>query len=101
MPLRELLIAGRAVIANPEHWTQRWFSRAKDGTQVFPDSPKAHCFCSVGALGKVTPSIALRGEAHRLLSQVAGMSIVRFNDEHTHAEVLEVWDRAIALADHE
>ena len=102
MQLAEILTAGREVIADPKNWTKGWFARAKDGTQVFPDDPKATCFCSVGALSKVADGISARGRAISFLNQVAAPNgIVHFNDGKTHDEVLAMWDKAIALANNE
>lgn len=111
MNVLELLEAGRAIIADPAHWAQDTFAYDADGKEVWSTSPTAVCWCSVGVLHKVvsdvqTPSPLdgdLRCEAEHMLSRAsrkdgANQSIAWFNDSHTHAEVLAVWDIAITEA---
>jgi hypothetical protein len=103
----EILKAARALISEPEHWTQETYARDKDGNKAHVQSPSAYCFCSSGAVrracieqGEENDEVA--GEAVLYLSDmVDGMSdsfnnIVIYNDNHTHAEVLAVFDKAIA-----
>lgn len=96
----ELLTAGREVIANRDHWTRGAIARDKSRDRVHPTNPKAVCFCSIGALRKVTDRIDLANEAEGYLKTVMGTHVTIFNDRlaRNHAEVLAAWDKAIELA---
>ena len=90
---KEILVAARAIIANEENWTQGTYAKDKDGSSIGVDCSNAVCFCSIGALRKITmfPVAAME-----VLSNHMEDSIIAFNDEHTHKEVLAAWDEAIA-----
>lgn len=94
------------------------------GYQCASASPKASCWCSVGVLRKIlmeptydedgdlngylykeSTGAMLENEAACILSRVVRLatdgefqSIENFNDSKSHAEVLEAWDAAIAVA---
>lgn len=104
-----LLRAGREIISDPAKWTQGWYFKSKDGFELHSDDREAFsCFCSVGALifaanedyAKLESPIVQ--QARRKLDYEAkridgGRSnAIRFNDNHTHAEVLNLWDKVIA-----
>ena len=100
----DYLVAARAAIAAPENWCQRF--RNYDGKH-----------CAMGALDKATED---RGDdlAHLLAAQLLPREaadtreyclghwrmsdpspvtlVAQFNNTHTHAEVLALFDRAIA-----
>ena len=96
----QILIAGRAVIALPEHWTQGVLARDAFGNKTTEDSCRAVCFCSKGALNQVvqTDWTDAFDCAFDALSGAMKGDMFRFNDQHTHAEVLAAWDRAIRTA---
>lgn len=105
MSTLETLIAARELLSDEKRWTRGVYARDADGDGRAAASPNAVCWCSMGAVGKITnhPSpghfdsinrlllIALRelGFTHR--------SIGAFNDDlaTSHADVLAVFDRAI------
>lgn len=69
------------------------------------DSPEAECFCSVGAIKRIVLKLPeyrfAEASAYDALDRAAGRSglnIVRYNDTHTHEEVMKVWDSAINQA---
>ena len=80
---------------------------------VDPASKYALCFCSLGAISRVTGADTLHvpftDEAKRLAAVIDGTSgdvfcdIIEWNDapERTQAEVLAAFDRAIELAESE
>lgn len=87
MPLRQKLIEARALIDTPEKLLQNGLYSDGKG-----------CFCSLGAL--------FQGDAYlagaRALKSAIDVPIPKnmssipwFNDNHTHAEVMAMWDRAI------
>ena len=78
------LIAGKALISDQDHWCQGRFYRAGR-------------FCSVGALLRTLPDDDARLKcAYDALSIREDIQI--YNDKHTHAEVMAVWNQAIARA---
>ena len=115
---RECLEEGRTVISNESHWTQGVAARRADGTPcniAGGTDVDAVCWCSVGAVQLVVFgrnglfSAAKLGDEtcvlETMLWEVLGFianevtysnyGIVHYNDNHTHAEVLAVWDLAI------
>jgi hypothetical protein len=95
----ETLKAARQLITDPAKWTQGEFARDVDGSASFALSERAHCYCALGALEKVIgrPDYT---DAYDKLWRVCrtkfGTDVAAFNDTHTHAEVLALFDAAIA-----
>ncbi len=96
----QILTEGFELIRNPNHWTQGILAMGIEG-EVYsdPTDPACTCWCSVGALMKVindsdSPPI----HAYKALENAAGAPLARFNDSHTHAEVLQLWEKAIEHA---
>lgn len=95
----ELLKAARALISDPKAWIQGFYAKAADGDIAIAFDDNAVCFCAVGAV------IHFQGDwqasAEALLDVEAGRfdstccSMIDFNDKHTHAEVLAVFDATI------
>lgn len=102
MELIDLLIRAREVISDPDRWTAHDFARNGVGHRVRPQDPTAVCFCSLGALAKVSkpvdasPGYTLVDEAEFHLSQFMEGDVPLFNDTRTHQEVLAAWDEAIS-----
>lgn len=97
----DLLEKAHALIKDPAHWTQAAAARDADGKPCPPDSPDAVCFCSVGAICRVTYEPVVKST---LLAVVRGQidpedsmkySLTVFNDHSDHAEVMQAWERAI------
>lgn len=115
MSVAQVLKDAKALIADESHWTQGTSARDKDGWPLSDNaSPAAVCWCSIGALARVADTgpaapFHLYPTARYYLNAAAakaaapgshsGKSIVNFNDTHTHAEVMEVWNKAIQLAE--
>lgn len=96
------LQAAWALIDSPEKWTQDVPARDKEGGIVAPSEDSAVCWCSWGAVYKVTtPEGQNICDYSRLdpvieyLKEFCEQSIVYFNDSHTWPEVRDVWQRAI------
>lgn len=97
MSPREVLIMARALIAKPEHWTKRSYARGLSGESVDAGSRNAVCWCSVGAIDRI--SLVDGGRALDALSTaMGGGGITSFNDSSDHATVLAAFDRAIESA---
>jgi hypothetical protein len=97
---REVLVAARALIAEPSRWLQGCYARDEAGAEVALHSPHATCFCAEGAVLRVSPP-GLGAEFVAAL-QETGMrtrwSAHRFNDANSHASILAAFDRAIEAA---
>lgn len=99
------LKSGKAKIADPKNWTTDEYARDKNGRDVSCTSAEATCFCSVGALANVMNVHSehenrVQWECIKQLNACSdGDTIYDYNDSHTHAEVMEVWDRAIQKAE--
>jgi len=91
--VHDTLVAARALIADPERWTQGAWARDEEGGPVGTLSPAAVCFCAQGALVHVSRSGHER--ALEALSVAAGRRPTVVNDFDGHAAVLEMYDRAI------
>jgi hypothetical protein len=104
MNTKEMLIKARARIEKPEQWIQDHMALNVMG--FFEEDPQlAVCHCMLGAIKAVTPQSYSYSPLYNALSNVTTAkyniaSIVEFNDTpgRTHAEVLEVFDIAIAEA---
>lgn len=95
MTLREDLIAAKAMIDTPEKWGKGKYE------------PRPGCYCALGAVAKVTghdPNTAwLNGRAstcRNALYEYTDVGIASFNDapDTTHADIMALFDRAIATA---
>lgn len=110
MKIYEQLKAAKEIIKEPAKWTTEATARDKNGEQVGYTNPDATCFCSFGALLKAATD-AKGGNAWISFKDYDGAvemlkrgfntkdSVGAWNDSHTHAEVLEGFDNAIALAE--
>lgn len=103
MTPKEILEKARALITDPKHWTRGKFARDTCGSSVSVDSSTATCFCTVGAVYRVSASVTVgHHEALDLLANELDQlgrpsrSIPTFNDSSTHEQVLALFDRAIA-----
>ncbi len=95
----ELLVKAKALIDRPEK-----FLRGSNHNGASYE--EADRFCTYGALSKVLgtedPAVVWNNRAWKLLTEAAGAgcrSPVRVNDHGTYAEVMAMWDRAIARAE--
>lgn len=96
----EVLKAAKALISDPAKWTQRSYARNAGGFSTCPTNGDAECWCSVGAIECVAGNsdLCLIAES-KLCAAIGGGGIIRFNDMHTHSEVMAAFDRAIELAE--
>lgn len=98
MSVKQILIEAKALIDTPEKWTQDAYARDVEGQVTTPSSIHAVCFCSTGAINKVNAPFTKRDRALTHLTNSFGTCVPDFNDQHTHAELMDAWDRAIATA---
>ena len=98
MNTREILVAARELISEPERWTQGEHARDLNGRRVSPGGPNAVCWCSLGALEKVADGSPPH-VAHAVLQYAVRTRVSQFNDGTDHAAVLAMFDRAIAYCE--
>jgi hypothetical protein len=106
----DVLRAARALIAEPERWTRGVFARDAKGQSIPLFDKRAERFCVLGACRNIAdplPEYILGDEAELALDEVCaelhGKTIPAFNDDPqtTHADVLALYDAAIARAESE
>ena len=115
MTAKELLIKARALIANPNHWTQTNFAHDTEGNSVAPSNEKACEWCALGAIMNIryenANGYAIEDKAIEMLSltisdfdkyeNFRGVNnediISSFNDDTstTHEDVISMFDIAI------
>ena len=103
----KVLTEARELISEPGQWTKKFYARDALGGPVEWENPMAVSWCSAGAIGKaagISQELQNRslerqtlfrhalGELHRVAGD-RGLAV--FNDNHTHAEVLEIFDKVI------
>ena len=102
-----VLTGARELISDPERWTQHVYARDAEGWHTGWDSPKAVCWCAVGAVGRAAQVVqeesvernALVFRAMDELRRVIGdHGVSSFNDHYAHADVLHMFDQAIAAS---
>lgn len=91
-PLEKLVLA-RAIIEEPESWTQGSYARDAKGNPTLEDYHDGVCFCMAGACRLACANTSL---LHCALP-FGSACVPQFNDSPTttHADVLAVFDRAI------
>jgi hypothetical protein len=102
-PLK-ILRQTRELLSAPERWTKEAFARDSPGELAGAQGRDAVCWCLDGALMRSVGGTPGRSAVLQLLSRAAQIdNIWTWNDapERTHAEVLAVLDKAIALAESE
>lgn len=118
-PRVEVLIAARALIADPKNWTQGAYARQTDQFGDYAEvlSPDAKCFCALGALARAAgiddPLSVNEVPEYRLLQKAVGRltgnqchfvpsvndGYARLPDDLTpHQGVLKLYDLAIEEA---
>lgn len=106
--VKQVLIDAKALIANPANWTTGAAATTKDNEQVTIEHKDAVCFCTLGAVSRAihntgAVSAPLYRQSYDLLysavqKRVKFTSVASYNDGHTHQEVMELFDEAIAEA---
>jgi hypothetical protein len=96
MKTLEILKSARKKIEKPENWTKHAFARDAEGgvlDEIWISF--GACFCASGAI--IAAGGELHQEAYNRVNNHMGLdTLSTFNDSHSHAEVLEMFDRAIA-----
>lgn len=95
----EILRAARARIADPKRWGRGWFAHDERGAARDYKDPEAVNWCASGAI--CAEGVGLQSDAYDALVRVLPKGydkVCVFNDDYgvTHADVLALYDRAIA-----
>ncbi len=91
---KEILTEARSLITDRDNWTQGFFARDSEGLKIGARDTDAVCWCAWGALGRSANEDEYATAWQQLTLFMEG-SIARFNDSHTHEEVLTAFDKAI------
>ena len=106
----EILRAARAKIEDPDRWCKTFLARDSAGSPVMPWEAGACKWCPIGAIEAIEGQFGYSIEARSALDAASpiehpawadwdwGVEAAKFNnlDTTTHAEVLAMFDRAIA-----
>lgn len=111
MKVSEMLIKAKALIENEANWIQGQYAReTPNGKTLSPRDGRAKCFCAIGALRHVDGATGhgdgVLMKAAEVLAKFAGAEsadthsgrVMKFNDRASHADVLAMFDKAIAEA---
>jgi head-tail adaptor len=101
MASADILRVARARIADPKNWTTGTYARDAAGKPVKAWDREATCWCAIGAVHSISSSIGAEILLIRAAHDVARKRIVEVNDAGIHADVLTVFDAAIAAAERE
>lgn len=98
----DILRAAKRLIDTPDKWCQGTIAKGKSGRPVLRDGGYATSYCMVGAVGKAAR--AAKFDRPILPDVFTGLGEYHpgiWNDRggRTHAEVMQAFDRAIALAE--
>ena len=101
MSALDMLREGRERVARG--WTQGTYARDRDGRKAYAWAPEACAWCALGAM-RVSGHFGAEYDAARALLErftPAALAVSSFNDASTttQADVLALYDRAIAAAE--
>lgn len=97
MSVLEILKAARKLITPRKRWIKKDYARTSPrGNMTSATGEDATCWCMVGAVQKVSDSQRSEWIACDFLIKVTGGNVTKFNDNHTHEQVLAAFDKVIA-----
>ena len=93
----EVLKAARARIRSRRRWCQGGDAYDKGGEFVFPHDADAYKWCAAGAVRSIPgyTKHALKILAEAMEGKYGYAAVIKYNDSHTHKEVLAKFDEAI------
>lgn len=94
---KELYLAARERISDPNRWMQGGYATNIKGHYTDSDAPDAVCWCSAGSIRSFNPPPYIARRVYDALNRACGEPLVMYNDNHTHDEVMDMWNRAEAL----
>jgi hypothetical protein len=109
MTTLEVLKAARALISDPARWCQDDYAIDDRQVSTLPSDSDAGAWCAVGAIRAaaqennqiVLPAQRVLAKPVTTIELVSEEAIIEYNDSHTHAEVLALFDTAIARLERE
>jgi len=105
METLEVLKSARELLSDSKRWTRGWYARDKYGHRKMWNSDNAVRYCSMGAVHKVAGN--RHPNAIMYLNRIINplhpddIIVVGYNDNHTHKDILEMFDKAIDLCEKE
>ena len=105
--IREILIAARAKIERPEAWTRGAAARTGSGKSLPPEkASRGQCWCAAGAAWSIVgcqtdASHTAINCLSELVHEEFNIGVASYNDAPTttHADILALFDRAIAATE--
>lgn len=102
-----ILIWSRDLIADPEHWTTGHYATTDDYQPTDPTNPDASRWCAIGSLERISADHGTERSTNQramdILHHVAWAmgdgTPADINDRGNHALVMDMFARAIAIAD--
>src|SRR5688572_10298811 len=98
-----VLREAKALIAQPSQWCQGWWARDAKGGSTGWRSQDASRFCALGALSKAAGDFFPVPESdylRRASLELYGTDVIdQVNDLREHQDILQMYDRAIELAE--
>lgn len=94
MDALEVLTKARALIESPEHWVPRFPTREDEACNRFCAARAIWKIRGFGEVSEAAETAAQRAYA-TLSAVVRPQEVPRFNDTHSHADVLAAFDKAI------
>ena len=101
----QTLKAARDLISDPECWCQGALAETQYRLKSVYWKPDARGWCASGAIARVihTEYGSLQKDQHEkarnCIDSICGMYLSSFNDTHTHAQVIDLIDKAIQRAE--
>lgn len=97
MTTLETLKAARKLITPPRKWTKGSMAKAADRRKVNAGSPRAVCWCSIGAILRVNPTnwYGALNVLQDTLGDIPDNNVGDWNDKSTKKVVLAAFDEAI------
>lgn len=111
MNISTTLKVARDIIAKENAWCQGARAKNRDGMDVAVMSDSAITFCSLGAIYRAVGSEDVNIDQHRAIMDAAlnditkirvderNMNFVGYNERYKHADIIKVFDVAIAKAE--
>lgn len=94
---KELYLAARERISDPNRWMQGSNAADARGIGVHSWNPAAVKWCSLGSVRSFKQPPEINRAVLNALNSACGGVIAIYNDNHTHDEVMDMWNRAEAL----
>ena len=105
MKTSEHLKSAKKLIENEQNWIKNTYALDAEDNEVDYADKKACKFCSFGALQRIGLNFFEMEAAHDVLLKAVRskdptiLKVSVYNDNHSHEEVMNMWDVAINMAE--